>query len=249
MARTNTGSSSNYLEASGIPGNEPLTLACWFQASNVTAYHNLISISKPGEGYGYRMLAAGVVAGDPIWGIKSDGVTASGGQSTAGYTANTWHHAASVYRSTTSRDAYLDGGSKGSDTTTVNAPVTPTITTLLVTRLAGGFFPLNGRIAWPCIWNDALSDIEISALGAGAHPLTIRPESIWGFWPLTGASTGNEAGMIGPTFSKTGTVGSAESNLVTLGNVIYPQFTPAASGFQPAWAANATTTISGGITA
>lgn len=164
-----------------------------------------------------------------------------------------WQHVAGTFDASLDVRAYVNGGTPTTTTTLTGTASTDQWHDTIgagrhgVTGLQNWF---NGKIAWPCLWNVALSDAEIDALANGAHPLTIRPDAIERFYPLTGASSGGEVDIIsGVSLTENSTVTSVESPLVALGGAWPANYTPAAGGgFQPAWAARSTITISGGMT-
>jgi hypothetical protein len=49
-----------------------------------------------------------------------------------------------------------------------------------------GLRPLNGFISHAAAWTAELTAEEMGALDRGVSPLSIRPASLWGYWPLYG---------------------------------------------------------------
>jgi hypothetical protein len=88
---------------------------------------------------------------------------------------------------------------------------------------AGGASPERwvGNFADVAIWSGVLSASEIKALSQGAHPNTIRPQSLLDWWPLDGLQS-PEADLSGAGFNGTlnGTV---------------PAFGPPYAPFTPRW--------------
>jgi hypothetical protein len=161
----------------------PLTLACWFRADDVTTNRCLFELATSAGANGFRLLAAGAIAGDPIF---ADYLITSGtnAQSTAGYTANTFHHAAATFPNNTTVKVYLDGGN--SDTSTgfaLNpAPTRINIGARFLASSAGLFF--DGQIAEVGIWNAALTAAEIASLAKGMTCDKVRPQSLVFYAPL-----------------------------------------------------------------
>lgn len=174
---------NQYLEVgSAVVTTEPLTMACWFNLDNTTAGHSLISIGANAGNNQFALQARGDIAGDPIRVFSGSAGTAAALSST-GYSASTWHHAAGVFASTTSRTVYLDGGNSGSDST--SASTTGVDRTRIGARYFSGLgFYTNGRIAEVGIWNAALTTDEIAALAKGISPRLIRPQSLVFYTPL-----------------------------------------------------------------
>ncbi len=189
MARSNTGDTANWFSNATPPVTAmPLTMACWVNAVNVTAYNNLVTINSNAGTYHYWSMAlGGDRAGDPITAETNDNSGGeSYGESTAGYTAGAWHHACAVFLSSTSRCAYLNGANKGTNTT---SQATTGVTRIQLGAYDDGatkYSPLNGSIAEVGIWNVALSDAEVLMLGKGFAPPLVRPDALVAYWPLYG---------------------------------------------------------------
>jgi hypothetical protein len=117
---------ANYLNLGSAPVTAmPLTMAAWIRPDQNTALDTVIHLgdASDGDDRGWRMNMAGATAGDPIQATQeNDSGTGSAAATTTGITTNQWHHICGVYTSTTSRNAYIDGGSVGSDTTSIAAP-------------------------------------------------------------------------------------------------------------------------------
>jgi hypothetical protein len=161
----------------------PLTLACWFRADDVTTNRCLFELATSAGAEGFRLLVAGALAGDPIYAdyILSAGINA---QTTAGYTANTFHHAAATFPNNTTVTAYLDGGNSATSTgSALNpAPTRINIGARFLSSSAGLFF--DGRIAEVGIWNVALTAAEIASLAKGITCNKIRPQNLVFYAPL-----------------------------------------------------------------
>lgn len=219
MARSNTGSTSNWFEnASAAVAAYPATLACWFNAANVTSTQNLISITNAG-GSSYLSL---VIDGNNEYSFNDQVVADAGGSGSAQahsgstYTANTWNHACAVHASATSHLAYLNG-SAGS-VATVNRTISPTKTNVGALRTTTTTFgPLNGLIGEAAVWNVALDAAEVAALAKGFCPLLIRPASLVAYWPLIGRYSPEIDLKGGFPLTMTGTMAQADH-----GPIIYP---------------------------
>lgn len=163
----------------------PFTMACWFFANNITAAHALVRIdSGAGGNHHWRINLEGSTAGDPVrFGSQVAGVN-SDANTTTGFSANTWQHACAVGRSATSRDVYLNGGSKGSNATS-STPAGLTVTRMGIS--AAGTVDMAGRAADLAIWNTDLSDAEVALLAKGVSPLTMKPQNLVAYWPLVRA--------------------------------------------------------------
>jgi hypothetical protein len=193
MARSFNGSTQYMEHAAAVVGSHPLSMCCWFFANNVTSNGDLIAITNSASNAGrncFRLAIRGNEAGDPLQSLQNDDTLGGGSiaASTIGYSASTWHHAASVFASSTSNTVYLDGGNNTTDATD-KTPPSVNRTTIGALRQATNVNFFAGRLAFPCVWNAALTAAEIASLARGAHPSTVRPESIVALWELTGGSS------------------------------------------------------------
>jgi len=201
VARSFAAASSQFLYVASNLGitAEPFTFACWGQSSDAANNQNLMAFSRSASDSGVYLLAMrGSVAGDPIAAIKqNDAGTASAfANTTTGYSTGSWHSACAVFESTTSRTASIDGGSSGTNTTSVSAvtgfefsigAAYPRLTTRAY---------LSGYVAFPAVWNVALSAAEVLMLAKGAHPFSVRPDNLIAFWPLD-EKTGGARDVVG----------------------------------------------------
>ncbi len=193
MARDFDGS-SHILRA----GTSPLTavacsMACWFYSDQNTATVALMDLSNnspSGLRGRFGLQLAGAVGGDPVQAVHvndTGGATGTASSST-GFSTDTWQHAAAVFGATNSRDAFLNGTNKGSNTTSVTGAMTLNRTRIGgrigLTGAEGNFH--NGRIAEAAIWNVALTDAEVAELALGVSPLMVRPSGLVFYAPLLG---------------------------------------------------------------
>ncbi|RKY12812.1 MAG: hypothetical protein DRP52_04265, partial [Planctomycetota bacterium] len=186
MARLFNGS-NEYLELDSTPVTAaPLTIVARFYQDDVSTWANrciagVFDLSSPSNWFVLKTKIDG--AGNYI---RADTRSSSGWQevaSTAQFSGNTWHHAAAVFASSTSRTVYLDGGNSATNTTSV----TPSgIDRISIARL-GDSSPgnyMSGRVAEVAMYNAALSADEIASLARGFSPLLIRTQNLVGYWPL-----------------------------------------------------------------
>ncbi len=180
MARTFADGSSQYLQVLSTPVTAvPITICAWFKATEATDEHVLVSINDADTDW-FNLDIRGDVGGDPVRAVTrltASQVTAS---TTAGYSANTWHHGCAVFIAANSRAVYLDGGSKGTNASNV----TPAdIANIEIGRHAAGDY-MDGDIAEVAIWNIALTDAEVAVLAKGYSPLFVHPQNLVAYWSL-----------------------------------------------------------------
>ena len=188
MSRLFDDASSQYLSrTAAVLTTVPITMACWFNTNDLSTDNQaLIALAYSGNVNDYFLLRIQQTTGTIAAAVNAFGVGQVLAESSAGCSLNTWHHACAVFSAADARAAYLDGANKGTEGTSR----TPTNT---VDRTGvGGLVPLtptqfmSGRIAEAAIWDVALSDAEIAALGKGFAPLLLRPQSLVAYWPLLG---------------------------------------------------------------
>jgi hypothetical protein len=162
----------------------PITIAAWFNSDNDADLQALATVcDSAGSLVHFGLVAQGGAAGDPIYAWAESVSTAGIAESTTGYTAGVWHHGCAVFTSTTSRAAYIDGGSKGTNTTNT----TPGSIDRIGLAVRADDSPtalLDGRLAEVGIWNVALTDAEVAVLAQGYAPPCVRRQSLVFYAPL-----------------------------------------------------------------
>jgi len=186
MARLFNDASTEYLEVTSTPVTAtPLTLACWFYSDTTAIIQTLIAVHNHGLPIqSFTLDIRGDIGGDPIHAATTQSSADSHAATSSGYSANTWHHAAAVFTSPTSRAAFIDGGSKGTNTTSRTPSSIDHINIGALDYSIGQAGAMSGRIAEAAIWNVALTDAEVASLAAGFTPPFIRPQSLVAYWPL-----------------------------------------------------------------
>jgi hypothetical protein len=186
MAYEFNGSNQWMTTASSPISAAPLTMACWFKSDSASALQSLVHlVNVGGQNSYYGLFARGDIANDPIqFFVFSGGATFQGTDTTAGYSANTWHHACGVAASDTSRTAYLDGGN--SATGTANISTTPSQIRIgrFVDSFGAASFYMDGLIAEVGIWNAALTAAEVASLADGMTCDKVRGQSLVFYAPL-----------------------------------------------------------------
>jgi len=185
MARQFTRSNSDWLTANpNVIADEPLTMACWFKASINTDRLALVAIGDLSTTNGFWELSAdGARASDPIAAYTRAPGGTSQALSTTGFTVGKWHHAGGIWRANDNRSAYIDGGSRGNETTARAAAISDD-TCIGRSALSSDSNGMDGAIAEIGIWNIDLSDAEMAILAKGYSPLLIRPNNLVFYIPL-----------------------------------------------------------------
>lgn len=178
--------SSGYIYNQGtIPVTAtPLTIACWFNAPNITGAFYLASVGDFDTDNYFRIEAAGNVASDPVRAAAAAGGSLAAAATSVGYSANTWSHACGVFTSSTSRTAYLNGGNAVTNATN-RAPSGIDYVAIGNVRVANAWTSATAPIvAEVGVWNVALNVDEIASLSKGFRSDSIRPQSLVFYAPL-----------------------------------------------------------------
>lgn len=188
MARSFAGGSSQYLTSANAR-NTPITLALRFYPTADTASMTMFEQTSTTQAAAnaIALVAAGASAGDPIQ-ATTFATGSSFAATTTGWVVNTWYGAAHTSTGATDRNAYIDGGSSGNNTTS-RAPtnIDRTVVGALFNDATNAYSNYyTGRIMEAAIWSVALSAAELVALAKGFSPLLIRRASLVAYWPLGG---------------------------------------------------------------
>lgn len=190
MARVFNGNTANRINVSSTPVTAVrLTMACWFYADTITANYELMCIANTGlsDRDRFSLRLAGADVGDPVVAETKAGTSNNVATTSSGFSATTWQHACATFGPTTGTDraVYLNGGSKGTNTTN-RTPSGLNGISLGVRTTSAQSNPLAGRLAHAAIWSAQLDDAEVVSLAQGICPLLVRPGSLECYWPLFG---------------------------------------------------------------
>ena len=206
MARLFDNGNTEYLEYAGaVVASEPLAMVCWFRSDDISSAQVLMTVGTGGGAASqyHALVAAGATGGDPLWGISYNDHSHSAATS-AGYTANTWHHGCALFVAANDRRVFLDGGNKDTD----GASVAVTPNTTAIGRLVWPTWYFSGRIAEAGIYDlsdlpgatdsdkaDFFESYVLPALSAGYSPIHYLVGLV-AYWPLIGR-TSPEIDLIG----------------------------------------------------
>lgn len=198
----------------------PMTMSLWFYSNKTTGVREPLiefqatdPVAEDFFGFNLTMLSNATTTSRRISAATYDPTntilraqTATGAGN--GWATSTWNHAAGVFTSSL-RTAYLNGGSSGTESTTVTAPgglIDPMISINQVQTESGAGYGQFGhdasnqeiRMAEVAIWNTDLTSEEISSLAKGFCPKLIRPDYLFFYAPLirtTGSSIFEATGI------------------------------------------------------
>jgi len=172
-----------YEFGSSVLSAYPFTFAAWVYPDTLTANRTIIDIGSTSNPDGHRIFltTAGIVTANTL--LNNSGYVAS---STTGATTGIWQHACGVFAAANDRRAYLNGGNKGTGSTSAVFDSAVINRTTIAAQLRSGSYTqgMDGRIAEAAIWNAALSDDEVYSLSRGIKPTLIRPDNLIFYMPL-----------------------------------------------------------------
>lgn len=163
----------------------PMTCAIWGQIPLNTVSRAAMETHESSFGDAGLLQFAGATAGDPIrwlaYGTGGTGVAST----TTGFSVDTWHHLCGANVASNSRKVFIDGGSKGTNSTNMSGSVNPTAVYLGYDQRAGVGLE-DGTLAEAAIWSVALSDADIALAAKNVSPLMVHPESLIFYAPIIG---------------------------------------------------------------
>lgn len=219
MARVFNGSSQYLSVSSTLLSNEPIDMVVHGNSDSVTAGQFAISLGNNGANGGYALAFRGDVASDPFQAWKFDDAGAGGsGATSAGFSATTWYVASNSFISNTSRAVFLNGGSKGTDTTNTPDP-TPDYVTIGALRRNALSLYFDGSLAEAYLLDANMADAVHAVVGLGYSPIWLMPISnIRGWYPLQADNNNRVTGGY-PDLTATG----SPTDGVHPFNVVYPR--------------------------
>ena len=187
VKRVNT---PDYLYTTTLPvSSPPFTISLWANLSNESTYNQVLAAIDRPDVAGYQILgaleASGAVEGSPFRVYTYNGSDYGVAETTTGFHRFFWYHFAGVFTSSSLRAAFIDGGSKGTNTDVLSA--TPLELILCRRRRndpIGSMHSGPSYIAEVAIWNTNLSDSEIDQLSSMVNPQNISSENLIAYWPL-----------------------------------------------------------------
>lgn len=185
MARNLIPGSTQYLiNSSAVRTGSPLTMVAWVYPTNVSASRTVVSLADASITTDWYWLFINATDAVPVFRVN-DGPADDLAFTSAAATLNQWNHVAATEIATNSRAIWLNGGNKGTNTTTITpSGIDRTGIGILARSLLD--LPGDGRVAEVAIYNVALTDSEVAQLALGYSPLLVRSESLAAYWPCVG---------------------------------------------------------------
>lgn len=182
MARLFDDAATQYINiGSAILTGVPITMACWFNVDEVGINQVLFSIADTATNSHHHHMR--VSSGDVLAVASADVIQGGDAITSTGITVNTWYHGCGVWTASDDRAAFIDGGSKGTNATSVTPAGLDNTAIGALVRI-GVIQLMSGRIAEAAIWNIALTDAEVAILAKGYSPLLVRPQNLVFYAPL-----------------------------------------------------------------
>lgn len=196
MARDFIPASNHHLSnANAVLTAAPLTISAWFSADVVSALRVMLSIDASGAFLNAFILGINTSGGNHLVRATTYQSSTSGeATSTTNATLGQWHHGCAVFAGAAERYAYLDGGGKGSNTT---SKTPASLDRTLIGSVNNTDNEFDGDLCEIGVWNVALTDDEVAMLGTvGLSPLLVRPQNLVSYWPIIGR-TDPEPDLVG----------------------------------------------------
>lgn len=179
--------SSQYLSASStLLTNEPIDMVIYAYPDSVASIMVPQNIGNSGATNGYyTQTLRGDYGGDPAAASKTNDAGAGNeADSSSAMSVSTWSVMGGSWISNTSRASYLNGGSKGTNTTSVTDP-TPDYISIGVLRTSALNYYWNGRLAEAYVLDANMSDAQHEARGKGYSALWDVPvKNVRSWYPL-----------------------------------------------------------------
>lgn len=188
----------NFMRHSGaLITTTPLSMACWFYPLYVNQLRYLGGIYNSASANQRNWFTLGTSSAGGVQAATADAATgAAGAVSSAAHVQDQWQHACGVFASASDRRAYLDGGSKVTNTTTLTPSGLNRTSVGVQDNTAPSGSATFGYVAEFAIWDVALTDQEVGILATGIVPLMVRPQNLIAYWPLIGRHLPNEINLM-----------------------------------------------------
>lgn len=178
--------SSQYLWYNGAIVNAPVfSVAAWIKPSNNNSSSTIFAVSDASTIKDYFLHNYQGDDDDTVR-MYAAGATSSYAYTSSSISDTNWHHTIGIIESTTSRYAYLDGGSEGSNTGTQS----PNSTKIDVSSIGamicslGSVFYFPGSIAEIALWSAVLTSASRAYLADGVYPNQVQSGDLIAYWPL-----------------------------------------------------------------
>ena len=171
--------------------NVPLTYGIWGSCPTTSGDNAAFGTGQALGNANHRFASkwSGNVGGDPLRFVADAGGTANQVATSTGYSLGVYALCCCVAHAVDDRDVYIDGGSKGTTTTsrTLNAQAA-----ISVAAQVNGVEDYEGDLGIIAMWDRDFNDEEVLALAKGVHPWRMSPQNIIAFWPMYAFDTNEQ---------------------------------------------------------
>lgn len=184
MARSFSSASTQWIKGSSAPVTAvPLSIAAWFNPDASDSTGSICDIAYDGgTGDAFEI---GCSVGSPGYVYALTRATNSvSATSTSTFTASAWNHVLGTFNSdTNNRAVYLNGGSKGTNSS-IRVPASlNAIGHGARARLTTDYY-IDAILAEIAIWNVELTDDDAVLLAKGISPILLKPANLVYYLPL-----------------------------------------------------------------
>ena len=222
----------------------PMSFACWYNPASIGVTSGIMTLGIPSGSQDNYFALIGASA--TLRAQQSQAGSALLAASSNSLTLSTWYHCVAVF-SSSGQTVYLNGTAVSNGTS--NTPATPTLAAIgALLQHIGETDPANGTIAYPAMWNIALSAGNVTSLyngGSGADPRGVQAANLVSFSTLDGTGPW-EDWQLNSTWTTTGTP-TAVANPFNIGPVLTVQASVLVS--PTSQTLNATIVDTGGVNA
>jgi len=173
MPRHYASASTQWSRAAKTPPAFPFTFACW-AFIDANGLSTLMAFGNTGSGNEYHTLNYNSTSGNTAANSQTS-VTARS-STIAGLSQNRWSAIAGIWAAANSRQVWLNGVFGTAETTSISPSGLNEYS--LGNQVTYSNY-LNGHLAWPTVWDCALSACELWAFLSSKDPRQIRPQNIW----------------------------------------------------------------------
>lgn len=182
MSRDFDGTDDNIINDNIALTALPYSFVAWMNSDSASAAQTIFGQTQAAGSSGTFIDVRGDEAGDKA---SSRQQTNRFAQTSTGYSINTWHHIVGTLLDNDNRAAFIDGGSKGTNTTNSTfATFDRTMIGRLMRSSPAG--PFDGEIAYCAGYNVELTDAEVAILAKGVNPFFFRNDALKVYYPLDG---------------------------------------------------------------
>lgn len=158
----------------------PATVMAWVYPDAASNLMVPVTLGTTTASNGWTLALHGDIAGDPVRFYNDGAGNYSWATAGSGFVAGSWQHIAGVWAANNSRSVFVNGGNKGTNTTSI-ATDQATINRLAIgaTYFTAPSYHMDGKIMDVRIYRRALSDAEIAAYYRNPWDLFAPTQQWW----------------------------------------------------------------------